>query len=123
MFLRFVSIFLLSSLSCFAAVSEVSAQNFEKETRSGKVLVDFYGPWCGPCKRLTPVLEDLSDEMEGKVRFVKVNIDKAPELSSKYEVSAVPTLILFENGKEKARIQGFRDKTSLKQFIETGKKS
>ncbi|NGX47220.1 MAG: Thioredoxin-1 [Chlamydiae bacterium] len=118
---RFIIIALFCSVAGFANVREISAQSFEKEIRSGKVLVDFYGPWCGPCKRLSPVLDQLSEEMEGKVEIVKVNIDKAPDLTDKYTVQGVPTVILFENGKEKGRLVGFHDKTAVKRFIETGK--
>ena len=121
MVFRILCICLLSTFIGFADVKEVSPQSFDKEIRSGKVVVDFYGPWCGPCKRLSPVLDQLAGEMEGKVGFIKVNIDQAPELADKNGVQVVPTLILFEDGKEKGRISGFRDKSALEQFVETGK--
>lgn len=122
MFYRLASIFIFAAVAGFAEVREVNAQNFEKEISSGKVLVDFYGPWCPPCKQLSPILDQLSEEM-GKVEFIKVNTDKAPNLTQEYEVRGLPTLILFENGKEKGRSVGFRDKASVKRFIETGKSS
>jgi len=121
MFYKVLFAALVCSITAFAGVREISAQDFDQEIRSGKVLVDFYGPWCGPCKRLAPVLDQISDEMGKKVEIVKVNIDKAPELTEKYTIQGVPTVIYFENGKEKGRFVGFHDKSAVKRFIETGK--
>lgn len=123
MFYRLASIFTLAAITGFAEVREINAQNFDREIRSGKVLADFYGPWCPPCKQLSPVLDQLSDEMDGKVTFIKINTDKAPDLTQSYAVRGLPTLILFENGKEKGRSVGFRNKEAIKRFIETGKAS
>ena len=118
---RFIFIVLFCSITGFASVREITAQSFEKEIRSGKVLVDFYGPWCGPCKRLAPVLELLSED--SKIKIIKVNIDNAKNLTDKYEVTGVPVLILFKNGKEQGRIVGFHDKSAVKRFIDSGGKS
>ena len=116
---RFTLFFLLIVCTAFAGeLKEINEQSFDQETSSGAVLVDFYGPWCGPCKRLTPVLESLSDEMKGKVTIVKVNIDKSPNLTEKYGVRGVPTLILFKNGKEKKRLVGYQDKSAVKNLIQ-----
>lgn len=121
MFYRLSFLALICCVAGFASVREITPQSFEKEIRTGKVLVDFYGPWCGPCKRLSPVLDQVAEEMKGKVEIVKVNIDKAPDLTDQYSVRGVPTVILFENGKEKGRFVGFHDKSAVKRFIETGK--
>lgn len=119
MFYKVLFAALICSVTVFAGVREISAQDFDNEIRKGKVLVDFYGPWCGPCKRLAPVLDQLSEE--SKVEIVKINIDKAPQLTEKYSVQGVPTVIYFDNGKEKGRFVGFHDKSAVKRFIETGK--
>ena len=80
-----------------------------------KVVVDFYATWCGPCKMLGPVFEEVSKESD--IEFVKVDIDNHEELCREYKVMSVPTLILFENGKEVKRNIGFIPKDKLKDFI------
>ncbi|NGX37918.1 MAG: Thioredoxin [Chlamydiae bacterium] len=116
--IRFTLFFLLVTCAAFAGnIQEVSEQSFDQEISSGTVIVDFYGPWCPPCKRLTPVLESLSEEMKGKVTIVKVNIDSSPNLMEKYEVRGVPTLIVFKDGKEKKRAVGYQDKSAVKKLI------
>jgi len=119
MIYRLAFLVIICSVMGFSEVREVSSDNFQSEIKSGKVLVDFYGPWCGPCKRLAPVLDQVSED--SSVKIIKVNIDKASDLTQQYSVQGVPTLILFENGKEKGRMVGFRDKSAVKNFIETGK--
>ncbi len=120
---RFFIVALMAVVAFLGAeVRLVEQENFQKEIASGTVLVDFYGPWCGPCKRIAPVLDQLSQEMEGKVSFIKVNIDKAQDLTNKYEVTGVPAIVLFKNGKEQGRVVGFHDKSSLRKFIESGGK-
>lgn len=81
-------------------VTEINEAEFESQVlkNSGLVLVDFYAPWCGPCRMIAPVLEALAEELNGKVKFVKVNVDQAPYLAMRYGISGVPTLILFKNG-------------------------
>lgn len=70
------------------------------------VLVDFFATWCGPCKRLAPVLDEVAKEMEGKIQVYKVDIDQSPDLAANYRVNSVPTLILFEGGAIKNKILG-----------------
>jgi len=82
------------------------------------VLVDFWASWCGPCKMLTPVFEELSAEFEGKVKFVKVSTEEAPEIAQKYNVSGIPCLVLMKKGEEVDRIVGFLPKPMLKEKIE-----
>lgn len=77
------------------------------------VLVDFYADWCGPCKMMSPILEELSQEFEGKVKIVKINVDNNPELSSEYGVMSIPNMIIFENGKQKENIVGARSKQDI----------
>jgi len=77
------------------------------------VLVEFSAPWCAPCKRLEPLLEQLSQEWEKKVAFVKVNVDESPDLAMKYQVMSVPTVIMFSAGKEDARLVGLQTREKL----------
>ena len=77
------------------------------------VLVEFSAPWCAPCKRLEPLLEQLSQEWEKKVAFVKANVDESPDLAMKYQVMSVPTVIMFSAGKENARLVGLQTREKL----------
>lgn len=85
------------------------------EVIKNKVLVDFYATWCGPCKMLSPVLEELSKEID--IDIVKIDVDKNESLAKEYKVMSIPCLILFENGKEIKRTLGFKSKEELKEFI------
>ncbi len=84
---------------------------------SQPVLVDFYADWCGPCKAMNPIIKEVAHELQGKARVIKVNIDKAEDASRKYAVMAVPTFILFKNGKEVWRHAGMIDKPGLLRTI------
>lgn len=95
----------------------LSEENFEQRIRSGTILVDFYADWCGPCRMLTPVLEEVAKEVAGKAKVVKIDIDKAQRVASNFQVTSIPTLILFLNGKEAGRLVGLRDKETVKEFI------
>ncbi len=98
-------------------IRQVTQENFKKELEKGLFLVDFYADWCGPCRMLTPVLEKIAQEMAGKVTVVKLDIDHAQQTASSCDITSVPTLILFKDGKEVGRIVGLRDAESIKQFI------
>lgn len=84
---------------------------------SAPVLVDFYADWCGPCKAMQPVIQQVAQEVKGKARIIKVNIDQAREAATQYNVNAVPTFMLFKNGKAVWRHAGMIDKHSLLQTI------
>ncbi|MFT4261562.1 MAG: thioredoxin [Candidatus Woesearchaeota archaeon] len=96
---------------------ELNSNNFEKETTSGQVIVDFWAEWCGPCKMLGPIYNELSTEMDG-IKFAKVNVDENQELSAKAAVRGIPTMVLYRDGKEISRIVGFLPKDQLKSKIE-----
>ena len=93
-------------------------ENFKEIIRGKKpILVDFHATWCGPCKMMHPMIEELSRELEGKVRVLKVDIDKNNIITTKYQIQAVPTLILFKEGEIKWRGTGVIDKQSLLNAI------
>lgn len=96
-------------------VKTVNDSNFESEVlgATGPVLVDFYTTWCGPCKMLSPIVEKLADEFEGKLTVAKVDLDQAPNLASKFGISSVPTIIVFEGGKAKATHTGLANRQKL----------
>jgi thioredoxin 1 len=81
------------------------------------VLVDFWAEWCGPCKMIGPVIEEIATEQEGKALVAKVNVDAAPELAARYGVTAIPTLIVFRNGKPVKSLRGVRSKKDLTDAI------
>lgn len=97
-------------------VKNINENEFEKEIEKGKVLVDFYASWCGPCKMLSPVIEDFSEKYSD-IKFLKVNVDNELQLAQKFNVMSIPTLILFEDGKEIKKNIGLLSKTDLEEFI------
>ncbi|HEV2125154.1 MAG TPA: thioredoxin [Chloroflexota bacterium] len=101
-------------------VTEVTDQTFETSViQSDKpVLVDFWAPWCGPCRAIAPIVEELSKEYEGKVAFAKMNTDDNQRTAMKFGIMAIPTLLLFRGGNEVARITGVQPKASLKKQID-----
>ncbi|MER0284397.1 thioredoxin [Clostridioides difficile] len=91
----------------------------EVENKDGLVVVDFFATWCGPCKMLSPVYEALGNEMAEKANFLKVDIDQSIELAQEFEVSTVPTVIIFKDGKPVDRLIGFTPKDNLKKKVES----
>ncbi|MBL4936088.1 thioredoxin [Clostridium sp. YIM B02515] len=101
-------------------IKEVMDNNFNEEISEGDapVVVDFWAPWCGPCKMLGPVIEELSSEYDNKVKFLKVNVDNNPVVSQMYRVSSIPTVMVFKNGSTADTMVGFRPKNALKELID-----
>ncbi len=93
----------------------LTKENFESEVINSDmpVLVDFWATWCGPCRMLAPVLEDIAKEFDGKIKVGKINVDEQMELAVKFRVEAIPTLILFKNGVAEKTTRGFMEKSEV----------
>jgi thioredoxin 1 len=100
------------------AIVNVSDQSFNTEVEGqGTVLVDFWAPWCGPCKMIAPILEDLSTEVGDSVKIAKVNVDENPESASRFGVMSIPTLIVFKDGQPVDKVVGLNSKEALKSML------
>ncbi|MEY4463693.1 MAG: hypothetical protein RLZZ81_664 [Pseudomonadota bacterium] len=99
--------------------NNVTDSSFEKEVLESDlpVLVDFWAEWCGPCKMLTPIIDEISKELQGKVKVLKMNIDDNPDTPSKYGIRSIPTIMLFKNGEQKDTKIGLQQKNSLLDWI------
>ena len=97
----------------------LTSENFEEEVLKSEkpVLVDFWATWCGPCKMLAPVISEIAEKYEGKVKVGKVNIDNEKELAVRYQISSIPTLMLFKNGEVINMSVGFRPKSDIEKMI------
>ena len=100
------------------AIINATDQNFAENIKEGLVLVDFWAPWCGPCKMIAPVLEELDGEFEGKATIVKVDVDDNQGTASNYGVMSIPTLILFKDGEMVDKVVGFKPKEALTELLE-----
>ncbi|MCF7913466.1 MAG: thioredoxin [Candidatus Cloacimonetes bacterium] len=98
---------------------EVNADTFEQEVLKSDipVVIDLWAPWCGPCKALTPTLESVAANYQGKVKFVKINIDDNPSLASQYHIMSIPTLLFFKNGNVESQIVGLVDSSKIESKI------
>jgi thioredoxin 1 len=98
----------------------VTDNEFEDQVLNSElpVLVDFWAPWCGPCRMLSPIVEDLSQDYEGKIVFAKLNTDENPQTPGQYGIMSIPSLLLFKGGEVVGRTVGMRPKPALKQWID-----
>lgn len=102
-------------------VAPVSDKSFQADVLESKepVLVDFWAEWCGPCRAVTPVLEEVAGELNGKLKIVKLNVDENPETAAKYGIQSIPTLMIFKNGELASRQIGASPKAKIMQWINT----
>ncbi len=103
-----------------AKVVSVTDTNFEEEVlkSEGAVFVDFYADWCGPCRAVSPIVEELSEDYDGRMKFVKVNVDNAPDVAAKYGVMSIPTLIIFNKGEREEVFVGAGPKSQYEGMID-----
>ena len=105
------------------AVPEITDDNFSSEVLESTepVLVDFWAPWCGPCRQLTPIVEELAAENAGSVKVTKLNVDEASKTAQEFGISSIPTLLLFKNGEVQQRVVGVKPKTQLQELLDEAK--
>ena len=96
---------------------DLSDENFDEVISKGKVLVDFWAPWCGPCKQLTPILEAVGSEINGSAVIAKVNVDENSSLAARFNVRSIPTLLLFNDGELKETLIGLKQKDELVSLL------
>ncbi|MDD2839649.1 MAG: thioredoxin [Rickettsiales bacterium] len=98
-------------------VLEVNDKNFDSSIKDGACLVDFWAPWCGPCRMLSPVVDELAEEMKNEIKVFKCNVDESQEIPAKFNIMGVPTLIVFKNGKMVAQRSGMAPKKIIQDWI------
>ena len=101
------------------SVLKITGDNFQEEVlKSDKiVLIDFYADWCGPCRMMAPIIDQIAEEMVDKIKVGKVNVDENQELAMEYGVMSIPTIVIIENGEVKNTLVGVRDKNEIKEML------
>lgn len=101
------------------AVITVNNENFEKEVLESRmpVLLDFWATWCGPCRMMSPVIDDIAESMNTSIKVGKINIDECPELAQKYDVMSIPTFVILKNGKETGRTVGVQAREEIVKLL------
>ncbi len=102
-------------------VKRLNSNNFQEEViqESKVVLVDFYADWCGPCKMMSPIVDDIANELDGVVKVCKLNVDESQDLAIQYNVMSIPTLIIFKNGKAVETLVGLREKGEILNILKS----
>ena len=98
-------------------VKHLTDEQFDNEIKKGVTLVDFHANWCGPCRMLAPILEDVARDLKGKAVVAKMDIDSEQKTAAHFEILSVPTMILFKDGQEVSRLVGLRNADAIKEFI------
>lgn len=98
--------------------TELTNENFDSTVASGVTLIDFWAEWCGPCRMIAPILDELSAEYDGKATVGKINVDKEADLAQKFGVASIPTLIVLKDGEEKNRFVGVTSKTEIAKALD-----
>lgn len=112
------NIYLTETDKSKSSIIHISASDFNKETEKGIVLIDFWAPWCAPCRHMNPIIEDLAGEYKNSAKFVKMNVDNNKNFVSKQAIKSIPTILIYKNGKEVERIIGQVSKQQLKQLLD-----
>lgn len=100
-------------------IKKISEKDFIKHVENGISVVDFSAKWCGPCKMLEPVVEEMSEYFDGKAEFFKIDVDESPRLANQFEIQSIPALVIMRDGKKEDQRIGLQPKESLKNFIQS----
>ena len=101
-----------------ATVEQIGDAAFDQAVADGVVLVDFWAPWCGPCRTQGPIVDQLAEQMSGKARFIKVNVDEAPQTARRFGIQSIPTLMVFKDGQKATQFVGVTDRDRLAAAVQ-----